>query len=69
MSKQRRTTKQQPPTLWCVDTKDGHSFCVPGRLEVTRQRTALIYCDSDGKRHLMFGALAGRIKSIEVIEE
>jgi hypothetical protein len=64
-SKQRGT---QDVTLWRVDTRDGHSFCVPGRLEITRKKTALIYCDSDGKRHLMFGALANCIRNIEAIE-
>jgi hypothetical protein len=63
-------SKRQSVTLWRVDTKDGHSFCVPGQLEITRRRTALVWCDSgDGSRHLMFGAVARQIKNVEAIEE
>jgi hypothetical protein len=63
-------SKQQSVTLWRVDTKDGHSYCIPGRLEATRQRSALIFCDSaDGTQQLMFGAQARMVKSIEAIEE
>jgi hypothetical protein len=63
-------SKQQSVTLWRVDLCDGHSFCVPGDLHVTRKKTALIWRHDDGGRqYLMFGALARMIESIEAIEE
>jgi hypothetical protein len=63
-------SKQQSVTLWRVDTKDGHSYCIPGDLQITRKRTALIWVrDDSGREYLMFGALARCIKNIEAIDE
>jgi hypothetical protein len=68
----RRTTKQQPRSShrWQIETRDGFTFRAEGVLEVMARRTALVWHDGDGGRsHLVFGALAKRIKSIEAIEE
>jgi hypothetical protein len=68
-SKQRNLQGAQDVTLWRIDTRDGHSFCIPGDLHITRKKTALIWChDGGGRRHLMFGAQRKMIQSIEAIE-